>query len=110
MHEETTKNAAEEVTLEERSNLIQSVSSPSSYKPASDSNDHEVKEPSSASVHNDKTEKNVGLFLSKTLDKKVFCEGFVYVRGQWTSRSDIGVNGYGWIFKLVLWCFRYKTG
>ena len=64
MHEETTKNAAEEVTLEERSNLIQSVSSPSSYKPASDSNDHEVKEPSSASVHNDKTEK---IYYFKTL-------------------------------------------
>ena len=105
MHEEVTKRAVEEATLEERSNLIQLVSSPSSCendKPTS--NDHEVKE--SSSVHNIKTEKNAGLFLSDKLDKEGFCEGFDFILGQWTGRPYIGVNGYGWMFKLVLWCLR----
>ena len=104
MHEEATKSAVEEATLEKRSNLIQLVFSPSSCendKPAS--NDHEVEE---SCVHKIKTEKNEGLSLSNKLDKKGFCEGFDYILGQWTGRSDFGLNGYGWIFKLVLWCLR----
>ena len=108
MHEEATKGSVEEATFEERSNFIEIVSSPSSCEndePAS--NDYKVEE--SSSVNNIRTEKNAGLFLSKKLDGEGFCEGFAYILRQWTSRSDIGLSGYGWIFKLALWCLRYKT-
>ena len=106
MHEEVRRSVDENATLEERSNFIQLVSVPSSCeddKPTSDDHD-EVEEPSI--VHNIKTEKNSGLFLSDKLDKKGFCEGFAYIWGQWTTRSDIGLSGFGWIFKLFLWCLR----
>ena len=105
MHEEATKSAFEEATLEERSNLLQPVPLPSNYennKPAS--NDIKVEE--SSCVHKIKTEINDGLFPSNKLDKEGFCERFDYILVQWTGRSDFGLNGYGWIFKLVLWCLR----
>ena len=108
MHEEVTKSAGEDPSLEERSNLIKIVSLPSTSEtnePAS--NDQDVE--SSSSDQNIKTEKNAVLLLSQQLDRKGFCEGFAYIWGQWTSRPYIKVNGFGWIFKLVLWCLRYKT-
>ena len=50
---------------------------------------------------------NVGIILSKQLDEGGFREGSVFIWGQWTSRSDIKLEGFGWIFKLVFWCLRY---
>ena len=99
MHEEATHCAVEEATLEERSNLIQLVSLPSSCERV-----QEVEE--SSSVHNIKTENDDGLFLSNKLDKEGFCEGFDFILGQWTGKPYIRVNGFGWIFKLVIWCLR----
>ena len=63
MHKEATKTV-EEATLEERSNLIPLVSAPQSCDDKPASNDLEVQDPSS--VHNIKTEKNVGLFLTSS--------------------------------------------
>ena len=68
--------------------------------------DHEVEE--SSSVHNIDTERNDVLILCKHLDPIGFFKGFGYIWRQWTSRSDIGVNGYSWIFKLGLWCLTYR--
>ena len=70
---------------EERSSLFNLVSLPSSFKK---DEPHEVEESSSAN-QNIKTEKNYGWFLSKTLDEKGFCEGFVYILGQWISWSGM---------------------
>ena len=103
MHKEATKTV-EEATLEERSNLIPLVSAPQSCDDKPASNDHKVEE--SSCVHKIKTEINDGLFPSNKLDKEGFCERFDYILVQWIGRSDFGLNGYGWIFKLVLWCLR----
>ena len=105
MSEGVTKNAVEDLCLEERSTLIKIEALPSTSennKPAD--NDHEVEE--SPSVHGENTEKNDARLLSQQLDETGLWEGFVYIWGQWTSRPYIGVNGFGWMFKLVLWCLR----
>ena len=107
MSEEVIKSADENPSLGERSNLIKIVSLPSTSEnigPAA----NDVEETSS-SVKNIKTKTNVELFLSQQLDRKGFFEGFVFIWGQYISRPYIQVNGFGWIFKLVLWCLRYKT-
>ena len=103
MPEEGTKSAVEDLCLEE--SLIKIESLPLSCENTEPSaNDHEVEE--SLGVHDEETEKNVALFLSRQLDSKEFVEAFSYIWGQWTSRPHIGVTGFGWIFKLVLWCLR----
>ena len=105
MPEEVTQNAVEDSISEERSSLINTESLPLSRKNDDPSaNNHDVEEP--ADVHDEETEKNVALLLGHQLNGKGFFEGFAYIWGLWTSRPYIGVNGYGWMFKLVLWCLR----
>ena len=47
------------------------------------------------------------IYLSKQLDEKSFSDGASFIWRQWTSRPHIQVSGFGWIFKLFLWCLRY---
>ena len=51
-------------------------------------------------------ENNVRLFLHEQLRSLTFFESFAYIWEQWTSRPHVKVEGYGWIFKLLLWCLR----
>ena len=60
----------------------------------------EVDEESSSG---NETENNVGVFLSKQLDRKRFYEVFIFLSGQWFD-SDIMMKGYRWLFKFVLLC------
>ena len=107
MSEEVIKSSVDVASQEERSNLIKIISLPSSFEDdKSTANNQRVKESSSGSVQNIKTERNVRLLLSQELDKKGFREGFVHIWGQWTSRPYIEVNGFGLIFKFLLWCLR----
>ena len=105
MPEEVTQNAVEDSISEERSSLIKIESLPLSRKDNEPSaNNHDVEEPSD--VHDEDTEKNVVLLLSQHLDGKGLWEGFAYIWRQWTNRPYIRVNGFGWMFKLGLWCLR----
>ena len=108
MPAEVTNAAVEVSILEVRSGLIKIDSLTLSRKNDEPSvNDDEAEE--SPIVHNEETEKNIVLLLSQQLDGKGLWEGFAYIWGQWTSRPYNKVNGYGWMFKLVLWCLRYRN-
>ena len=61
----------------------------------------------SSNVKDNKTVKNVGLFLSEQLDGKGLYEGFVFLWRQWFD-TDIVMKGYRSLFKFVLCCIRYS--
>ena len=50
--------------------------------------------------------KDPALHLAEELDIKDFSGGFSFIWNQWTSKPYVKVEGWGWLFKLFLWCLR----
>ena len=49
---------------------------------------------------------DASVYLSEKLDKRGFMDGFSFIWMIWTQKPQIQVEGWGWLFKVFLWCLR----
>ena len=49
---------------------------------------------------------DVSVYLSEKLDNRNFSDGFSFIWIKWTQKPNIQVKGWGWLFKMFLWCLR----
>ena len=50
---------------------------------------------------------DVSVYLSEKLDTRNFINGFSFIWMKWTEKPHIQVKGWGWLFKVFLWCLRW---